>query len=155
QEEAEVDEVLAEIGGAARRFKTPGSYGEDRKAHFSWVNGRPKLFAIGLRRRKDADRREPTEARAPELLASRERAERFRGSPVLVPVLLVDRPDAAQVKRKRRIPIVQALGLSDPRILRRELLVRRRAFGRDYPCQTELCAVRMQTTVRFPDIVVE
>ena len=121
-----------------RGLKALCFYGEHRKSHLRGIESRPKSVAVALvktfpgegsfRRRKNTHGREPAKARPPELLASRERDETLRRSPVLFPVLLVDRPHAAQVERKGGIPVIQALGFRDARVVRCKVAVRRGAF---------------------------
>src|SRR5262249_22875853 len=132
QEEAEIYEVLAKIRGTLRRLEALSFHSEDRQAHFSGVQCCSESPAIGFRGRKDADRRQAAEARPPKVAALDERNKRLGRRAVLLPILLVDRPDAAEVKGKRWIPIMQALRLRDPRIPRRQVAVRRRVIERHH-----------------------
>ena len=74
QEEAEVDEVLAEIGGAVRRLQALRLHGDNRQAQLSrdrWPRAARSRTAAC--RRENADRGQAAEARAPKLLAARQR----------------------------------------------------------------------------------
>src|SRR5207245_8858422 len=76
EEATEIREVLAEIGGAARRGEPVGANIADRQAHRDRVDSRPEARrkAIACRAGRfaalsdDADRRTVAEARAPQSL---------------------------------------------------------------------------------------
>jgi hypothetical protein len=110
QEETEVDEVLAEIGRALGRREAAGFHRNDGQAHLGGVDARREVrIGEGGRGRRDADGRQLAEARAPELLASREGDEGFRRGAVLLPIPLVGGADAVQVEGEGRVPIAQAV----------------------------------------------
>ncbi len=75
------------------------------------------------RRWSQAQRGGGAETAAPEPLPVGERDERLRSSAVLLPVLLVDRADAREVDRKRRVPVAHSRGVGEPRQLRRQACV--------------------------------
>ena len=81
--------------------------------------------------------------------------ERFRAGAVLLPILLVGGSHAMQVEREGRIPIAQAVGFADARILRRVVAIGCRARDGDDLGQAELRAFGVQAAVGLPDVVVE
>ena len=109
QEEAEVDEILAEVGGAARRGEPFGAHvahGQARRERIDRGAQPRRRTARAPRRAAARRRREPNGgqravARLPERLADVERDERLRRRAVAVPVL-PRRPGGCGADRSER-----------------------------------------------------
>ena len=138
KEGAEIGEVLAEVGRAARRGEPLRAHVVDRKSHRQRVELAEQRFLVLLAgrsqrrplRRNQPQRGQPAMPRAPQLLAALDRNERLRRRAIAVPVLLVDRPHALEVDRKRRIPIRNPIRVGDARILGNQIAIGRRPHHR-------------------------
>ena len=133
QKEAEVREVLAEVGRSLRRLERLAPRGDDGQARAERIELAAqrelelrrligKKLGVGARD-SHPHRRHLTEPGAPQCLTHFERHERLRRRPVLVPILLVGGTDPREVERKRRVPVGQALGFGDARIVRSEVAI--------------------------------
>ena len=115
EEEAEVDEVLAEVRRAAGRRQALGPHVADGQSGCQRIDPRAQtlldLLAGPLDGTTDGwrgpNRRQRTIPRSPETLADLQRHERLRRRSIGVPVRFVGRADAAQIDWKRRIPIAK------------------------------------------------
>ena len=131
EEEAEIGEVLAEVGRAVRGCEPLGAHVVDRKPHRQRIELAEQLFLISrarvferrVARRNQTERRQPAVARAPQPLPAFDRDERLRCRAIPVPVLLIDRAHALQVDRERRIPVGHAIGVGDAWILRHQIAI--------------------------------
>src|SRR4030095_2611520 len=97
---------------AARRIETLRADALDCNASPKGINAFSKLLCelvlcygevLG-----QSDRCQRAVAGPPKRLADLERDEGLRCRGILFPILFVDRPDAPQVERERRIPVPQA-----------------------------------------------
>ena len=123
EEEAEVGEVLAEVGRAARRGEALGPHVADREAHrhgsIAARSARAKRRSAhrrAIRRRAAAAHRcAIAVTRAPQRpVPYLQRNEGFRCRPVLSPVRLRPPADTREVDRERRIPVAEG---SPPRVM--------------------------------------
>ena len=123
QEEAEVDEVLAEVGRAARRGEGARPHvlddqaaragreprreppAERRRDVFRRRRLGPGHGARALGRRREPQRSRPAQSMSPKRLARGERQPRLRRRPVALPVGFVLRPDRLQVHGEGRVPV--------------------------------------------------
>ena len=163
EEEAEVDEVQPEVGGAGRRLHGQRARRIDDEAERQRVELRPqragkllpRRVEVLTRRRRNAYGSEPAPARLPELLAGGERHERLRRGSVVVPVVLVHRPDQAEIHVERRIPVDDVLRVGHPAVLRGEVAVVGRARDRHYVHHAQLGFTRDQAAFVLPEVVLQ
>ena len=163
QKEAEVGEVLAEVGGTARRVEGRCTRGIERYSHRAWGERAPQALAkagcdcFGARAVKvdHAKRRQRAVSRPPQIATALVGNEGFRRRSVLLPVPFVFRPDARQIDRKWRIPIRQTLRARDTRIVRRKTSVGREASDWDDSGHRELRGARDEAGGRVPQVVVD
>ena len=92
---------------------------------------------------------------APQLLGHRQGQEGLRRRPVLLPVLLVLRPDALEVHRERRVPVGQVLRLRDARILGHEVAVGGEPNHGHDARHRQVGGARLEPAFVLPDVVVE
>ena len=163
QKEAEVGEVLAEVGGTARRVEGRCTCGKERDSHCAGRERSAQALAktrgdgFGARAVKmdHAKRSQRAVSRSPQIATALVGNERLRRRSVLVPVPFVLRPDARQIDRKWRIPIRQALRARDTRIVGRKTAIGREAGDWDDSGDREPRAARDKTGGRVPQVVVD
>ena len=151
QEEAEVGEVLAEVGHPGRRLEGEVAGRIDDEPGRKGIESGPERVAERRRREvrdpvrgNDPQRGHLSPPRPPQPLAVLEGDEPLRRGAVLVPVVLVLRADEAEVDGERRVPVGQVRGLGDAGVLGREVLVGGQPLHRHHPGHPELGLVEEQ-----------
>ncbi len=163
QEEAEVGEVLAEVGRAARCLERRGARREKGYAHGIRRQRRAQVIAERLDCRgrirtighTEPQRRHRPVARPPQVAAALIGNECLWGGAVVVPVALVHRTHAREIDGERWIPIGQALRTRDTGIVGHKAPVGREARDRHDVGHDELRRLRCQAGRRVPEVVVD
>ncbi len=155
-EEREVAEVLAEVGGAGRGPQRLGARGAQLEPVMRRGQPREQLplqrvagRGFALRRRREADRGQPPEPVAEQRLRRGEVEVRLRRRAVLVPVRLVLRADRAEVERERRVPVGEVRRAADAGVLGGQVAACVEAGDRDHAREPEARTLRLDAPL-FP-----
>ena len=163
QEEAEIGEVFAEVGGAARGGQAAGAHIADGDGERQRIDARAQLrgktvrvrAAVSAGRSMQAHRRAIAETRSPQSPADVQGDERLRRCPVFVPVVLVYPAHAFEIDGKRRIPVAKGARLRDPGIHRREPAIGGGAFDRHHGRHLKPGDARDEPPRLFPDVIIQ
>ena len=166
QKEAEVAEISTKVGCPSRSGEILCPDRLNGYAKGQGIERTAKVFFELLRRRggslterpprrNETQRGQTTIAGRPERLAFAERKIGLRRRSVLIPVLLIDLPDSAEIERKGRIPIGEALRPGNSRIFRHEVAVRGQPLERCDPGEPESRRRRTERSIFAPKVVVE
>jgi hypothetical protein len=151
EEEAEIEEVLAEVGGALRCRSCLAADVACAQPCRCWID----QLRIDARAARQPQRRHLAVARTPEALPLRDRDQRLRRGAVQIPVLFVLRTDALEIDRERRIPRGHIRRVADTGILGCQCLIAAHAVHRHHAGEGELTAAGLQTVLVGPEKVVE
>ena len=174
EKEAEIREVLTEVGGAAGGGQAAAAHVTNGQAERERVDFRAQhrgeavalrscrvrrvvavRHVLGVTDRMQPDRCSIAEPRSPQALTHFERYERLRRRTVLLPVVFVHTANAFQIDRKRRIPVAERLGFRDAGIHGHEVTVGGRAFAGNDGRDLKAGRAREQPPGLFPHVIFE